>query len=84
MREENFWYKKPRYSEVRVITRRVIARYDCRCFYRSPQTLNTESYITPLLQALELAAKNVVAIVGPGSTSVAVHLASLMGTLTCL
>ena len=29
MREENFWYKKPRYSEVRVITRRVIARYDC-------------------------------------------------------
>ena len=31
-------------------------------------------------QALELAAKNVVAIVGPGSTSVAVHLASLMGT----
>ena len=30
-------------------------------------------------QALELAAKNVVAIVGPGSTSVAVHLASLMG-----
>ena len=28
--EENFWYKKPRYSEVRVITRRVIARYDCR------------------------------------------------------
>ena len=29
VREENFWYKKPRYSEVRVITRRVIARYDC-------------------------------------------------------
>ena len=29
MREENFWYKKPCYSEVRVITRRVIARYDC-------------------------------------------------------
>ena len=31
MREENFWCKKPRYtySEVRVITRRVIARYDC-------------------------------------------------------
>ena len=28
MREENFWCKKPRYSEVRVITRRVIARYD--------------------------------------------------------
>ena len=28
MREENFCYKKPRYSEVRVITRRVIARYD--------------------------------------------------------
>ena len=25
MREENFWCKKPRYSEVRVITRRVIA-----------------------------------------------------------
>ena len=29
MREENFWCKKPRYSEVRVIARRVIARYDC-------------------------------------------------------
>ena len=29
MREENFWGKKPRYSEVRVIARRVIARYDC-------------------------------------------------------
>ena len=29
MREEEFWCKKPRYSEVRVITRRVIARYDC-------------------------------------------------------
>ena len=29
MREENFWCKKPRYSEVRVITRRVIARHDC-------------------------------------------------------
>ena len=28
MREENFWCKKPRYSEVRVIARRVIARYD--------------------------------------------------------
>ena len=27
MREENFWCKKPRYSEVRVIARRVIARY---------------------------------------------------------
>lgn len=31
------------------------------------------------VQALELAAKNVVGIVGPGSSSVAVHLASLMG-----
>ena len=31
MREENFWCKKPRYSEVRVIARRVIARYDCIC-----------------------------------------------------
>ena len=31
MREENFWCKKPRYSEVRVIARRVIARYDCKC-----------------------------------------------------
>ena len=31
MREEDFCYKKPRYSEVRVITRRVIARYDCIC-----------------------------------------------------
>ena len=30
MREENFWCKKPRYSEVRVIARRVIARYDWR------------------------------------------------------
>ena len=29
MREENFWYLKPRYSEVRVITRRVIARHGC-------------------------------------------------------
>ena len=29
MREENFWCKNPRYSEVRVIARRVIARYDC-------------------------------------------------------
>ena len=28
MREETFWCKKPRYSEVRVIARRVIARYD--------------------------------------------------------
>ena len=34
MREENFWYKKPRYSEVRVITRRVIARYDCITFVK--------------------------------------------------
>ena len=33
MREENFWYKKPRYGEVRVITRRVIARYDCRIYF---------------------------------------------------
>ena len=32
MREENFWCKKPRYSEVRVIARRVIARYDCICY----------------------------------------------------
>ena len=30
MREENFWCKKPRYSEVRVIARRVIARYDSK------------------------------------------------------
>ena len=61
-------------------------RNECvgKCFYLRPQTLNTESYIIPFLQALELAAKNVVAIVGPGSTSVAVHLASLMGTLTRL
>ena len=29
MREEKFWCKNPRYSEVRVITRRVIARFDC-------------------------------------------------------
>ena len=28
MREENIWCKKPRYSEVRVIARRVIARYE--------------------------------------------------------
>jgi|AACY02.9.fsa_nt_gi hypothetical protein len=33
MREETFWYKKPRYSEVRVMTRRVIARSDCIVFY---------------------------------------------------
>ena len=33
MREENFWCKKPRYSEVRVIARRVIARYDCPVRY---------------------------------------------------
>ena len=32
MREETFWCKKPRYSEVRVIARRVIARYDCTSF----------------------------------------------------
>ena len=27
--EERIWVKKPRYNEVRVITRRVITRYDC-------------------------------------------------------
>ena len=32
MREESFWCTKPRYSEVRVIARRVIARYDCILF----------------------------------------------------
>ena len=30
-REENFSFEKPRYSEVHVISRRVIARYDCSC-----------------------------------------------------
>ena len=29
MREEDFRYKKLRYSEVRVIVRRIIARSDC-------------------------------------------------------
>ena len=33
MREERIWVKKPRYNEVRVITRRVITRSDCICKY---------------------------------------------------
>ena len=40
MREENFWCKKPRYSEVRVIARRVIARYDCLYIFYSSSKEN--------------------------------------------
>ncbi|KAL5271456.1 hypothetical protein ACHWQZ_G001922 [Mnemiopsis leidyi] len=47
--------------------------------YEIRDTMSDPAYAS--VQALELAAKNVVAIVGPGSTSVAVHLASLMGSL---
>ena len=39
MREENFWCKKPRYSEVRVIARRVIARYDCKTKFQHDMVL---------------------------------------------
>ena len=62
MREENFWCKKPRYSEVRVIARRVIARYDCNLDFfmmkiedlklANSRNLNAilSKFISPLLQ----------------------------------
>ena len=45
--------------------------------YDIRDTLNNAPFAS--VQALELAAKNVFGVVGPGSSKVAIHLASLLG-----
>ena len=47
--------------------------------YEIRDTLNNPPFAS--VQALELAAKNVFGVVGPGSSMVAIHLASLLGDL---
>ncbi|XP_063688869.1 metabotropic glutamate receptor 3-like isoform X2 [Bolinopsis microptera] len=48
--------------------------------YEIRDTLNNAPFAS--VQALELAAKNVFGVVGPGSSMVAIHLASLLGSLS--